>query len=190
MFVLLREDLQGKQVINILFGEDSGRVRKWIEEYLQTEIQSYAFMPLQKDTRNVSYSYICNGQDTYKLIKTFKKIYKGYVYNTSDKIQEVIYTIKFLEYKTKDCMSRTENGTLLWNDINAEINNRVLKQLDRESLFQVMTEVQDRIPLRGTWDKSEYTTMVTEVLKDFKKESYSTVVKRLKRFGSKKPKKS
>jgi hypothetical protein len=190
MFVLLREDSQGKQVINVLFGDDVGRIRKWIEDYLQSEINSYAYMPLKKDTRNVSYSYTCNGEDTYKLIKSYKQIHKGYVYNTSDKVQEVIYTIKFLEYQTKDCMSRAENGTLLWNDINAEINNRVLKQLDKESLYQVMTEVHDRISFRGFWDKSEYTHMVTEVLKDFKKESYSTVVKRMKRFGSKKPKKS
>jgi hypothetical protein len=187
MFVLLKEESQ--EVINVLFG-DVSRVRKWIEGYLQSEIISYSYMPLQKDVRNAKYSFTCNGEDSYKLIKTYKKIHKGYVYNSSDRVQEVLYTIKFLEYHTKDCMSRSENGTLLWNDINVEINSRVLKQLDKDSMYQVIMEVQDRIPLKGTWDREEYTHMVTDVLQDFRKESYSAVVKKMKRFGSKKPKRS
>jgi len=189
MFILLREEAESNRVINVLFG-DSDRVRKWIEDYLHSEIRSYAYMPLKRDERNRSYSFTCNGEDSYKLIKSYKKIHRGYVYNTSDRIQEVVCTIKILDYKSEDCVSRAENGTLLWNDINAEINNRVLKQLDKDSLYQVIIEVQDRIPFRGSWDKGEYTQMVTEVLQDFRKESYSAVVRRMKRYGSKKPKRS
>ena len=185
MYILIREEGDRKQVINILFGDDIASVRKWVEDYLLTEVTSYSYMPLQKYTKNVSYSFGCDGGDFFRFIKSYKRISKGYVYNSSDKVEEVMFTIKCLEYQSRNSITHVGSGTLLWTDINAEINNRVLKQLDKDSLFQVVSEVHNRIPLKGTWDNSEYSRMFSEVLKNFKKDSYSTVVRKLKRYGFK-----
>jgi hypothetical protein len=74
----------------------------------------------------------------------------------------------------------------MWKNINQEVNNRVLKQLDKDTLLQVLYKIQQRIETKPNWNKTEFTGLISETLKNFRKELYSSVAKRMKRFGKRK----
>ena len=74
-----------------------------------------------------------------------------------------------------------------WSDINNEINNRVLKRLDKNSLYQIIIELESKIRTKSTWNRTEYVGLVSEIIKNFKKSLYSTIAKRMKRFGKANP---
>ena len=179
MYIIFQED----QVINVIYGDSVSLVEKWISDYLITEVESLHMCPLSKDTKMVSYQIEQNSsRNEWKLMKQYKKIHPGYVYNTSEKIKEQLSSVRYMEYNSTATPS-TE--TPLWNNLNEEINLRVIKQLDKDSLFQVFTDIQDKIKSKQTWTSSEYTGVVSEVVRNFKKELYSNIAKKLKRFGKK-----
>jgi hypothetical protein len=184
MHIILKNS---NEVLNIFYGEDTYLVNNWINEYINDDIESLKNAPLIKDERVVSYETIEN-QNKIELIKRVKKINKGYIYNSSERLTENIYTITVLEYdgiNKFNCEQYTLKENSKWADINSEINNRVLKQLDKESLYQILNKIQATIKLKSNWNYTEYTSIVSEILKKFKKDVYSSLAKRLKRFGKK-----
>ena len=95
-----------------------------------------------------------------------------------------MYKIYILEFN--ECSTPALNNEK-WSDINNEINNRVLKQLDQNSLYQIIIELESKIRTKSTWNRTEYVGLVSETIQKFKKSLYSTVAKRMKRFGKAKP---
>lgn len=187
MHIILKTSSEKTEVINIFYGDDINLINNWIKEHINDSIESLKLAPLNKDVRLLSYETVEN-QNKFELIKRFKKINPGYIYNSSERLTETVYTITYLEYNginkfnTEQYVLKDNNK---WADINTEINNRVLKQLDKESLYQILTKIQGSIKLKSHWNYTEYTSLVSETLKAFKKELYSSIAKRLKRFGKK-----
>lgn len=183
MHIILKKIKEQTDILNVFYGNDTILINNWIKDYINDDIESLKLSPLTKDVRSISYEIIEN-QTNFELIKHIKKINKGYVYNSSERLIENVYTITVLEYtNTIDNCNLKENTK--WADINNEINNRVLKQLDKESLYQVLTKIQTSIKVKSNWNYTEYTSLVSEILKSFKKDLYSSIAKRLKRFGKK-----
>lgn len=167
------------QVLNIFYTDDNTVVRQWINEYLFAEMESLLMCPASKDTKNASMKIEELEGNMYCLVKQFKKISRGYVYNSSEKLKETICTVRCLEFDGKTNLPFTTSQ--LYTDVNTEVNNRVLKQLDQASLYQVVQSLHSRLSTKKHWSNSEYTVTLSAILKDFRKEMYNSITKKLKR---------
>ncbi len=159
-------------VLNIMFNSVID-IRKWILEYLTTISNSLLMSPNEQFIRNKSFS-IEENNNTFTLIQSFKQIHPGYVYNTSYKSKEIITIIQYLEFDGTPLYSQSFNCT----DTDTDIYNRVLKKMDQDSLYQFLNKIQDNIHLKNTWTITDYTSMITDTLKNFKKELYSNITKK------------
>jgi hypothetical protein len=181
MFIILKKEQENEQVANVLYTDNINIVYNWISKTIMDEIESLMLCPLRKGERDVTCVSIDN-IDGMSLVRRYKKLHKGYIYNVYDNIEEEVFSLRFLEY---DGMSKSvDSGDFkMWKSINDEINGRILKQLDRDSLYKIMSTVQIVINTKDTWTGAEYTGIVSEAIRDFKKQLYENVKKRIKRFN-------
>jgi len=184
MYIILKQTNEEESIINVMYGDDDSFVRKWVTMYLNEEIESLNQSPCPKNCKDIEYE-IHSDNNKFSLIKKYIKCKVGFIYNSSERVQEILYTIRFLSYDNTNSILDAQSSPL-WKDINTEINNRVLKQLDKQSLYQVMMKIQNALGTKKTWNREEYTNVVCEVIKNFKKELYSSIAKKMKRFGKKK----
>ena len=99
----------------------------------------------------------------------------------SDKIPDIARTMgkamAQLKNATNDIKSEIQKGaeangldsksiTDITGNINQEINNRVLKQLDKDTLIQILHKIQQRIETKSHWNKTEFVGLFTEILKN------------------------
>jgi hypothetical protein len=190
MYIILKQSSregENDEILNMFYCSNQTIIRNWIKECIRNDI-----ITRKENDKCQDVTYEINDAETnFQLIKLYKKISKGYIYNSSEKLSEIIYKISILEFDnnlktfTEDFDKR--QGAALnnekWSDINNEINNRVLKQLDQNSLYQIMIELESKIRTKSTWNRTEYVGLVSETIQKFKKSLYSTIAKRMKRFG-------
>jgi hypothetical protein len=167
------------EVLNVFYCEDITIVRNWVRQYIETEIKSLEFCPGTQGLKNITYE-LNDADKNIELIKKYKRVSKGYIYNSSERIVDIIYSISILEFDSNKCVTGLISSNN-WDNFNTEINKRVLRQLDKESLFQVFMKLQQRIDTKTHWNKTEYTGLVTETVKNFKKQLYSSITKKMKR---------
>jgi hypothetical protein len=195
--ILKQSSIEGEndEILNMFYCSNQTIIRNWIKEFIRNDIITRKENDKQiNDKINLTFTedfdkrqgtYEINDAETnFQLIKLYKKISKGYIYNSSEKLSEIIYKISVLEFD--ECSTPALNNEK-WSDINNEINNRVLKQLDQNSLYQIIIELESKIRTKSTWNRTEYVGLVSETIQKFKKSLYSTVAKRMKRFGKAKP---
>lgn len=184
MFIILQK-IPGisDKVLNVIYGEEDAYAKKWISEYLISQIDSLAMCPAFTCQKYVSYVVESKECGDMALVKKYKKVHKGYIYNTSKLVSEELMKIAILEFDGDNILFQVEK--CLDYEITNEINKRVIKQLDKESLCQVFSRVHNRVETKKHWNSYEFTGLVSEVIKNFKKELYSSIVKKLKRFGNK-----
>lgn len=182
MFIILKQSpSENDEILNVFYCDELTLIRNWVKDYINNDIVSYRYIPVQKYTKYVSYE-LNDGDNHFQLLRKYKRIHPGYVYNSSELITEVIYTITILEFDSNKPVRNLESSEM-WRNINSEINNRVLKQLDKDSLFQVFCTVQEKISKKRDWNRTEFIGVLSETLRNFRKELYSSIAKRLKRFG-------
>lgn len=182
MYIVISKEQSKEKVLNILYTDDSSDIRKYIMDYLKEKTNSLLMTPIENGIKKLEYS-IEEKDERYTLIKSYKKVLPGYVYNTSTKIREIIIEIRSISYDG-GVEYNPKAYDALYTEINGEINKRVLKQLDQESLYQIITKIQENINIKNEWTKKEYTSMTNEIIKNFKKELYSSIAKKLKRYGN------
>lgn len=184
--VLVDEDVSctKQEILNVFYCDDVSLVRNWIRDYINEDIQSRQMCPLPKDTRSIVYE-INDGDSEFELIRRTKMISKGYIYNGSERKTDVLYAICALEYKTERVLPGLTSDQM-WGNINDAINNRVLKQLDRDSLYQVVVKLQQAVNSRPRWNRLEFTSLLSDITRNFRKDLYSTIAKRMRRFGKRK----
>lgn len=178
MYIILKTDylLDKKDIVNVMY---DFQYDKWMKMYLNSE---KSFLDTnEKSDENSKVEYIING---YTLIKKESTINKGYLYDKKTEKQTELLSLEVYTFDANEVTSNhlSENNTRLWENINSEINKRILKTMDKESLNQVFVKVNDNIKLKERWSNYEYTNMLNELLKNFKKELYSSVAKKLKRY--------
>ena len=183
MHIILKKTLHNNdEILNIFYCQDETMIRNWIKEYIQKDIE-------KMQIENNATFEINDAEKDFQLIKKFKQINKGYIYNSSEKIAEVVYNISMLEYlglaepTSLSSTSSTIKESHKWADINNEINKRVLKSLDKDTLYQIITRLESKIKTKGTWNRTEYVGMVSDTIQNYKKKLYSSIAKRMKRFG-------
>lgn len=183
MYIVIKKELESEEVLNIVFGENDYFVNDWIQNYMMDQIVNLKMCPTPEGLKSIDYIIENNySLNECKLIKKYKKVNKGYVYNTSEKQTKILFTIKYLQYDGDNIIYSNDINNL-HKDLNNEINNRVMRQLDKDSLFQVIGNIQKRTLLKKSWNQVEFTNMVSETVKTFKKELYSSIAKKMKRFG-------
>lgn len=198
MYIILKQSSregENDEILNMFYCSNQTIIRNWVKEFIRNDIitrkendkqiNDKIILTDTEDFYKRQGTYEINDAETnFQLIKLYKKISKGYIYNSSEKLSEIIYKISILEFDD-NLISALNNEK--WSDINNEINNRVLKQLDQNSLYQIIIELESKIRTKSTWNRTEYVGLVSETIQKFKKSLYSTVAKRMKRFGKAKP---
>jgi hypothetical protein len=74
----------------------------------------------------------------------------------------------------------------MWKSVNVEINNRILKSLDKDSILTIFNVIQDKIHTKNNWNKTEFISVVSDTLREYKGAMYKSISKRLKRFNKRK----
>lgn len=179
MYVIIKTDIkqQSDEILNIIYGEDTLYVEDMISKYYDNLIDNLNSLPKNSDINTCDYFVeIENGE--YTLIKKYTTISKGYLYNNvSSMIYEKIYLIKVKDYQeTGMCINLNKSD--LWLGINSEINRRIIKQLDKESLYQIHNIFENIIKTKENWSRTELTMLQNKIVKDFKKELFSSIVKK------------
>jgi hypothetical protein len=173
MFIIVKNDLikKQKEVVNIIYGD---KYNSWVKEYLSDMLESY--------TNSINYTI---NDENMSIIKTESIIEKGYLYNNKTTCETVVMFLDVLEYNPKLLeFNKSSSDGRLWENLNYEINHRVLKKLDKDSLYQIFVELDKNMKLKSKWTSVDYINVLNELLKNFKKELYSSVAKKLKRFRS------
>lgn len=181
-----------EDVINIFYGENNDYVADWINTYFEQEIESLKMMPCEENIRPDSLDYFVEMENNmFYLVKKYKQILKGYVYNTYEKILEKLYSIRYLTFDNVNViLDKVKESSSLWNGINSEITHRVMRQVDQESLYRINLNFEAAIKTKENWNCKELIMMRNEITKNYKKELYSSIVKKMKRFEKKQNKKN
>lgn len=188
MQIILKKDLKSdsEEVLNVFYGENDSFIENWINVYLEQEMESLKMSPLDKNVKPDSMNFFVEIKDgVYYLVKTFKVILKGYIYNSSEKVSEKLFSVRCLQFDNIQPMLEKVESQPLWNGINSEIYNRVLKQVDRDSLYKINMNFDAAVKTKETWTSTELVMLKTEITKNYKKELYSSVVKKMKKFEKK-----
>lgn len=189
MQIILKKDLKSdsEDVLNVLYGENDSFIESWINTYMEQEIDNLKMSPCDKNIKQDSIDYFVEINDgVYYLVKTYKVILKGYIYNSSsEKITDKLFSVKCLQFDNIQPMLSKIDSQPLWNGINLEIYNRVLKQTDKDSLYRINMNFDAAIKTKDTWTSTELVMLKNEVTKNYKKELYSSVVKKMKKFEKK-----
>lgn len=188
MFIIVKHNnhfpSENDEVLNIFYTIDSTCIRDWIKEYINQDIISYSYSPIEEDLKYLTYE-LNDGEHNFQLLKKYKRISRGYIYNSSERITDVLYSISVLEFDSEKKTTPLQ-GSHMWKSVNVEINNRILKSLDKDSILTIFNVVQDKIHSKNNWNKTEFISVVSDTLKQYKGAMYKSISKRLKRFNKRK----
>ncbi len=191
MYIIIKCFGNKEEILNIIY-KDEFYIHAYIKNYIDNYIKN------NKDNEFI----IENVDNVYVLKSKNIKSKKGYIYNTQKTSICELFSIKFLEYTHSgepinedlnlfpEIIPRLEEEykkmlKIDQYDLNFEIIKRIVKKLDATTLNQIFLDILDNIHLKDNWTKKEIINMFSDVLKDFKKELYSSIVKKLNRYGKK-----
>uniref|UniRef100_A0A6C0H800 Uncharacterized protein n=1 Tax=viral metagenome TaxID=1070528 RepID=A0A6C0H800_9ZZZZ len=183
MFVLICQDSDSEQVVNIIHSTDTSIVKSWISEYLHSEMESQSMCPALPDIKYNAYTIEDDETSgVSRLVKRYKQVHRGYVYNSYERKESTVCAVRFLKFDGNN-INFDNVGKGLWNDLDVEINYRVIRQMDKDSLLQVFKGIQQRLSTKNNWTTSEFTALMSDTLKSFRKELFSNITKRMRRYG-------
>ena len=184
MFIIIKHDLtqSKKEVANIIYGDS---YEAWATGYLTdtlSEISDTPNTPGTPDTPGISYY---TDIQLLSIIKKENILEKGYIFNNKTVKETPIITLEVLEYNPRSLdFNKTHSECKLWENLNNEINHRVLKNMDKDSLYQVFIELDKNMKLKQNWTSNDFINILNELLKNFRKQLYSSVAKKLRRYKS------
>lgn len=199
MFTIIKNEIEKstntfdqETVLNIIYGDNEDYIKKWIEIYFDNVIQKK-----EKNDNEDFFVEIENG--IYYLVKKYNIMVKGYLFNTTEQITEKMFSVRYLKFadNKEKILLKTLSDNIKFNELNGlfpeitnEINHKVLEGIDRESLYQIYCAFEGAIRTKETWNTSELIILQNKVTREFKKDLYSTVVKKSKKAANKLKKKS
>ncbi len=169
MHILLFHQKDQSKVLNIFYGENDTFINKYVNEYIQHYTQKHNYtnttVEITQDENNEKYTI-------YHHITTLKT---GFFFNSHSVTTEELFNIQILPFdETQFIENISQENSSLWKDINQMINNKILKQLDQESLYQVFLKMGSSIHTKLHWTATELIQLQNTILKDFKKDLYIT----------------
>lgn len=185
MFIVIKTQNDNQKILKIHL-ENLDVLQKWVDDYIETQIESYTMCPQIQNTKYMSFK-ITKNEDLSEIILTkyYKKIYPGYVYNSSEWTTENILKLQIVECEDSLLIDESEKSKKsdFWFKYNNEINSSVLKQLDRESMYNVFSHLTELVNQKPKSFQEEYINMLSSSLRLIKKELYNITIKRIKRMG-------
>lgn len=192
MKILVKTDFisNSQSILNIFHVDDEDYIEKWINEYIQQEIKSKETnLELSKEN---SYEIQSNFTE-FSLIQKQKITNRGYIYNSNNFEYTKLFTIninEFTENITETCMSVQEKlpYTKLYNDINEEINKRITKELNQETLLLLQSEYNKKIQTKNTWTQKELILLQNTIIKKHEMQLFNNISKQLRKNNRKRKK--
>lgn len=185
--VVIRNDHvnNSETVEHIVYGDNTALANHHVSQLVLAELESQATIPQQRYEREVTFSAEESETDSsVTIVKQYKRVVPGYVYNSHKRVRELVCTFRVLAYDDSRAPSFEPLHSGLWGNINQEINHRVMKKMDKESLYQVLCSVESVLLKKVSWTGIEYIAVLSETLRTFKKDLYSNVARRMQRFGN------
>jgi hypothetical protein len=177
-----------ESILNIIYGEDEDSfIDKWVKEYINKRIEK--LIP-EANISYVSESDTNGAVALFKLIKKTENVKKGYLYNTNSIEFDTVFEVKVLKFDEKNLDCEIVISNKLYTDINYEINKRVTKELDKESLHNISLKFDSAISTKEKWTKLELIILKNRLLKEHKQLLYNSVLKQIKKINKKQSKKS
>jgi hypothetical protein len=195
MIVIIEFSSSGtERVLNVMPHDQPTIAEMWIANYLTEKMASMSYAPAEKNQKYVSY-YVSSGVDTLdsteptgsamynqmSLIKRYKRIHPGYIYNTGEWTLETVLSVKYIMYSPQNDTAKTRD----WQELNDEINKSVLCQLDRDNLYYVIGEIDDKLKLMCPQLSCHFTEALAQTLRASYKDIYKTTIRRMKRLRGK-----
>jgi hypothetical protein len=191
MKILAKNDFisNSQSILNIFHVDDDDNddyIEKWINEYIQNEIKD-----LSKETSKEEVSYEIQSNFTeFSLIQKSKIINKGYIYNSNSYNYTKLFTINILPFTeniTETCVNLQEKQpyTKLYNDINEEINKRITKELNQETLLLLQSEYNKKIQTKDTWTQKELILLQNTIIKKHEMHLFNNISKQLRKNNRK-----
>ena len=193
MQIIIKKDLLSniEEVVNVFYGENDTYIENWINSYFDQEIDGLKMTPCEGNIKPDSLDYFVEIEDNiYYLVKKYKMILKGYIYNSSEKVSEKLLSIRCLKFNNIDPLLNKVKSQPLWNGINSEVTRRVMQQVDKDTLYQINMKFEGAIKTKETWNSTELVMLQNEITRTHKKELYSSIVKKMKKFEKKQNKKA
>jgi hypothetical protein len=191
MQIIIKQDLisNTETILNIFYGENDAYIENWINLYFDQEIEKLNMTNL--NIKSDSLDYFVEIKDTkYYLVKKYKLILKGYIYNSAEKVSEKLFSIRCLSYDNINPLLSTVESQSLWNGINSEITHRIMKQVNKDTLYQINMTFEAAVKTKETWNSTELVMLQNEVTRTHKKKLYNSIVKKMKKFEKKQTTKS
>ena len=147
---------------------------KILEDIVAEVKDSDSLCPLYQFVKDIEYNIqenrISDTVSEYNIVKIEKIHNKGYIYSTMSSKSTVLNNI--IIYSIKKSIQSNESLEVKLLD---KINERVIRNLGRDSLVQIL------LNFKNAKDIHE----LSSLLENHKKKSYSAVAEKLKRFGTK-----
>lgn len=172
-----------QEVLNVMPHNEIKIAEAWMGSYMTKEMQSLSYAPVTKNTKYVSYmitEQLVNDSLEMTLMKRYKRIHTGYIYNSGEWIEESLFTLQYLLFTPKNEQSKTKE----WQELNTDINKSVLSQLDRDNLHYVLNQLDHNIKSMTPEISIHFTDMLAQILRNNYKELYRTVIRRFKKGAS------
>lgn len=190
MFTIIKNEIekslntsQAETILNIVYGDNEDYVKKWIEIYFDNIIE-------KKDKNEIFFVEIKNG--IYYLVRKYQVIVKGYIFNTPKQITEQILSVRYIKFIEENHLLKTLSNHIklkelhgLYPEITSNINHKVLNQVDKDSLYEIYCAFEGAIRTKQTWNTSELIILQDKITRDFKRDLYSTVLKKFKKIANK-----
>lgn len=199
MFTIIKNEIeksttisQEEMILNIIYGDNDDYIKKWISLYFDNIIEKK-----EKVDNEEFFVEIENG--IYYLVKKTNVIVKGYIFNTPQQITEKLFSVRYLKFddNKEKALLKTLSDNIKLNELNGlfpEISNgcnhKVLEGIDKTSLYEIYCAFEGAIRTKDTWNTMELVILQNKVTREFKKDLYSTIVKKAKKAANKLKKKS
>lgn len=199
MFTIIKNEIekstntsQEETILNVVYGDNEDYIKNWIEIYFDNIIG-------KKENVDNDEFFVEIEEGIYYLVKKTNIIVKGYIFNTHQQITEKLFSVRYLKFddnKEKALLKTlSDNINLkelngLFPEITNDINHKVLECIDRESLYEIYCAFEGAIRTKETWNTTELVILQNKVTREFKKDLYSTIVKKSKKAANKLKKKS
>ena len=177
-FVIIREDYDSKLpfVINTIYDNPDTLeyIEKWINNYLNDEIKGLLYLPNRENERSISYEIEeIDGGEVFSLFKKYEKVEKGYFYNKYENVYKKLFDIKVIKDE-ESCNNLGQHLINLSDEsamkfINDEVNQRVLRSLEREALQVFLNDIRNAIKNKKAWNTDELLYLESQILKQLKK---------------------
>ena len=100
MHIILKQSSregENDQILNMFYCPNQTIIRDWVKNWIKTDIKAKNEASDADKQQDITYE-INDAETNFQLIKRYKKIHKGYIYNLSEKVSEIDYKISNKSY--------------------------------------------------------------------------------------------